>query len=940
MKSKFLLPTRKLIILLFTMFILCSTTSFAGNFYYKGSGQVSAVGSWGPNTDGSGLAPSNFTSGDVFNLRNVATIPTLTASWTVSGTGAKIVVGDGTNACSLTIPSGFTITGTIDVSNNGTLLIANATNPTLGTLATGSTVNFSSTTATGSQTIPAANYYNLTSSSTGARVLASSGNINIAGTFTKGSNTYTTTGSTIVYNGSGTQAITAFTYANLSVTNTVGPVTAGAFSFSGNFNIDPNVTLNMGTNAVSASITTTNTTTVNNSPTITITANPNITVGMPVYGPNIPLGTTVLTYSGGTSLTLSKNATGASTTATLFYNISTSGTGTLQTQVSSSGAVPACAYTFDIVYNNSTGFSTFPNGISQFNNLTISSRDGAATFGNITINGTLNVSTVLTANSVITGGSSFATSGSGILRTSVATSISATPIPSGKSYSFEVDYISTAPQTVVAANYSTLSSGVFSTSTTSTGTTNPIVVLSATGIAVNQIVTGPNIPANTTVTIVSGSNITLSNAPTASTGVAIGSVTFNVLAAATRTLASGTVAVSTSFLPGTTSAYTVTSGNTLSLGYTTNLPTLGSGIPPNLYNLTISGGTFTAPSNLTIGGSFSLSGGTFIAPSGDFTVPGNWSNTGGTFTHNSGRVVFSGTNQTISGSTNFYSLSKTVGTAAILTLPSGQTQNVAGILTLSGAASNLLTLAPSVASTTANFNFNGSSATVSYVSVSYNNNTGSSISDINGFDGGNNSGWSIVQAPTWTGANGNSNWNDALNWSTGVVPSAGAVVTVTKAGSFDLAIETSPNVASLTITTGNNVTLMNGQALTLNGTLTTDGTFTANATSAVKFAANAAIAGTGSVSFNNLTINTGVVLSGGGFSINGTFTGAGTINSTSGTVTVNGAGLQTIPSGTYQALTITNTGAVVSAAGNLTIGTNININSSATLDLVTYQLLI
>jgi hypothetical protein len=338
------------------MFILCSTTSFAGNFYYKGSGQVSAVGSWGSNTDGTGSAPGNFTAGDIFNLRNVASIPTLTASWTVSGTGAKIVVGDGTNACSLTIPSGFTITGTIDVSINGTLVIANTTIPTLGTLATNSTVNFSSTSATGSQTIPAASYYNLTSSSTGARVLASSGNINIAGTFTKGSNTYTTTGSTIVYNGSGAQAITAFSYANLSVTNTTGPVTAGgAFSFSGNFNINPNVTVNMGSSSVSAAITATSAASngvVSGSKTVNLSvANANIANGMTIYGPNIPLGTTVTSGGGTATLQISQNALGNSNSATLFFNIATSGTGALQTQVSSSGAVPACAYTFDILYN-------------------------------------------------------------------------------------------------------------------------------------------------------------------------------------------------------------------------------------------------------------------------------------------------------------------------------------------------------------------------------------------------------------------------------------------------------------------------------------------------------------------------------------------------------------------------------------------------------------
>ena len=50
---------------------------------------------------------------------------------------------------------------------------------------TGSTINFN---GAGAQTIPAFNYNNLTSSSTGARTLAGAGTIGVAGTFTPGTN--------------------------------------------------------------------------------------------------------------------------------------------------------------------------------------------------------------------------------------------------------------------------------------------------------------------------------------------------------------------------------------------------------------------------------------------------------------------------------------------------------------------------------------------------------------------------------------------------------------------------------------------------------------------------------------------------------------------------------------------------------------------------------
>ena len=72
----------------------------------------------------------------------------------------------------------------------------------------------------GAQTIPAFGYNNLTSSSTGARTLASSGTVGVAGTFTPGTNTYTVTGSTVDFNGSGAQTIPAFAYNNLTSSST------------------------------------------------------------------------------------------------------------------------------------------------------------------------------------------------------------------------------------------------------------------------------------------------------------------------------------------------------------------------------------------------------------------------------------------------------------------------------------------------------------------------------------------------------------------------------------------------------------------------------------------------------------------------------------------------------------------------------------------------
>src|SRR6185369_3614690 len=106
--------------------------------------------------------------------------------------------------------------GNITLSS-GTIGVAGIFNPTAtfssGAYAiTGNTVDFN---GSGSQTIPAFNYNNLTISASVARAItfASSGTIGVFSTFTpNASNTYTVTGSTVDFNGSGAQSVNAFNY--------------------------------------------------------------------------------------------------------------------------------------------------------------------------------------------------------------------------------------------------------------------------------------------------------------------------------------------------------------------------------------------------------------------------------------------------------------------------------------------------------------------------------------------------------------------------------------------------------------------------------------------------------------------------------------------------------------------------------------------------------
>jgi predicted outer membrane repeat protein len=108
------------------------------------------------------------------------------------------------------------------LAGSGTIGVAGTFTPGsgVGHTITGSTINFN---GTGSQNIPGFTYNNLTSSGGGvARILDSVNTIKIAGTFTPGTDTYTITGSTIEYNGSAAQILpsTGFnTYNNLTLNN-------------------------------------------------------------------------------------------------------------------------------------------------------------------------------------------------------------------------------------------------------------------------------------------------------------------------------------------------------------------------------------------------------------------------------------------------------------------------------------------------------------------------------------------------------------------------------------------------------------------------------------------------------------------------------------------------------------------------------------------------
>ncbi|MFN7013110.1 MAG: G8 domain-containing protein, partial [Bacteroidia bacterium] len=166
-------------------------SSNSGNRTLASSGTIGIAGTFTPGTN------TYTTTGSTieFNGSGTQTIPVFNYhNLSSSGSGSRVLANTGT----------IGIAGTFSPGTNSYTI-------------TGSTINFN---GSGTQTIPAFNYQNLTSSNSGARILQSSGTIGIAGAFTKGTNTYTTTGSTVEFNGSGSQGIPGFNYFNLSSSNT------------------------------------------------------------------------------------------------------------------------------------------------------------------------------------------------------------------------------------------------------------------------------------------------------------------------------------------------------------------------------------------------------------------------------------------------------------------------------------------------------------------------------------------------------------------------------------------------------------------------------------------------------------------------------------------------------------------------------------------------
>ena len=264
--------------------------------------------------------------------------------------------------------------------------------------------------------------------------------------------------------------------------------------------------------------------------------------------------------------------------------------------------------------------------------------------------------------------------------------------------------------------------------------------------------TGNNGAGNTTVANVTYNNLTLNNS----------SETY-ILGAAldvndTITITAGTLDVSGSNFGITAKSWTDTGAGTFTEGTgTVTFDVAGGTINSNetFENVTINhAGTTTLGAALDLDDTLTITTGALDVSGSNYGInlAGDWSNSG-TFTQGTGTVTFDGADQTLSGSTTFYNLTKTVAVARTLTFPASATQTIAtgGTLTLAGASGQLLTLASSSTPTKWGLTLNGTAA-VSYVDVKDSDASGgTAITQTNSTDSGNNLNWTFdVTAPTIT----------------------------------------------------------------------------------------------------------------------------------------------------------------------------------------------
>lgn len=397
-------------------------------------------------------------------------------------------------------------------------------------------------------------------------------------------------------------------------------------------------------------------------------------------------------------------------------------------------------------------------------------------------------------------------------------------------------------------------------------------------------------------------------------------------------------------------------GGTLQIGNTGTAGTKTIGIDTTnpIYNLTVNSANVTTQVQtqaITVSNNLAITQGALTANGFDISVGGNWSNSG-TFTPTAATVTLSGAAQTISGnSTTFYNLvlggtsTKTFSVATTMSNNlSISTGVVANLSTITTHTTKTLTLGG--VGQTATGSWGGTTSGATNINSTFFATATGRINSTN-----------VIYYSRQTG-----NWNAATTWSTvtyagaaaSAFPVAGDVVNI-GGGSFTITVNVNSACGSLTYqsnaTFSPTVSINSGITLAVSGAITIPRASGTNP-DVNTLAVGAGILTAGSLSFTNggifqrhiMTISTGTATISGDVTQSGSFGSAtitisstgtlnlggafldssnGTLNAGNGTVNYNGAA-QTVGDFTYNNLTLSGSGA--KDLSTQTTVTNINNN--------------
>ena len=725
--------------------------------------------------------------------------------------------------------------------------------------------------------------------------------------------------------GTGTNP-SSFTGGDSWTAQTAGGLTASsAWVLTGNLSITTAFTIT-GTPTITGTITI--------YPTGTLTLN---TGGIVSAGGNIT-NNGILSVSSGTTLDM---GTGSVISGTGTFP----GSGKITSSNTSSSPLPASAsWSGTVEYANGGGGQKIMKG--TYNNLTCSNSTGTnTTSGAIIVNGALSNASGTFSTAYQLSGSLTSISNSGIISTTVLTTTTPTPIPSGKSWPGTIQY-STSAQTIVPGTYTNLNISNTSTTVSNvasgdivvTGNFNNvtgIVDLGTNALSIGGTVTntgtiktsntsgsplspGLSWPGSVTYatsgqTVVGGTYATLTMSNTTGTNTASGDLVVNTKLITTS---GGTLNMGANVLSGTLT--TLTNNGTIS----TSVPTTTSSTP--------------LPSGKTWAGTviYNAAGGAQTVAAGiynNLTSNGSGSNTA------NGAVTVNGALTIASGNIFDMSVYKLAGTLSSITIN--------GTLNTACPTSTSNPPIPASKSWPGTVQYTALAGAQSVASGTY---TNLSINNTSGTDAASGTKIAVLNSLTTTSGG-------IFDLGT-LCPLDVTTATIINNGSIKTSVQTTtsatpitPNkswggevyfggATSVTMTavpgTYNNLTVNNCTA-NASGDLTVNGALNTLPSGTLKMGTSAVLKGTLASISNYGRITTTVLSSYSTTPLppNKNWAGSGLVYYYSTT------GGQTIVSGTYKQLSMLNTSGTNTAGGDITIDSLMSYGASGVLDMSTYALI-